>query len=463
MLNKIITFSALLIVLVYCLINLNLDTYSLEVKFEYIFLVFILGLILLIYNFNKKTLNVMSPDFIFYFLFILFHFGYTFLYYFKIVDSYDDEVFYNILTFSKANYFLICCLSSFLMGYVIFFNKTGRYNFNTKFKMIHNTSKLYFISKIFVVGSLISFWIPVISLAPAVFYDYSLINRIGELSVFGKVFWIGQIFSIFSISLYYICNFSLGNKFINGWFSFLPIVYIFGFLLIGQRAYFLYYLIVLMTAYQFLYKKINFSKIIILSTLVLFITGILSVSRLESVYNPIEAYDLYIESKQSNPIVSSISEFGSTFKTIPIIMTYIPSQNSYLYGQTLLGSLKIVIPNFGEARESNNLATWLTYTAFGDNTWGRGGSIAMEAYGNFGLIGSQFFFFIVGSIFAITYNKFYESKSIYSILLYFLLLGALCLWMRNTSTFFFRIIVWGSIAYLICIYSCRLNIWKKRI
>src|SRR5690606_34247883 len=150
-------------------------------------------------------------------------------------------------------------------------------------------------------------------------------------------------------------------------------------LLIGQRAYFLYYLVVVMTAYQFFYKRINFPKLIIIGSIILFISGVLAVSRIESVYNPIEAYRLYSESKENNPIISSIAEFGATFKTIPIIMTYIPESYGYLKGETLIDSLKIALPNFGEARYSNDLATWLTSTAFGDNTWGRGGSIAMEA------------------------------------------------------------------------------------
>lgn len=281
MLNKIITFFLLFLVLSYSLINLYIDTYSFEVKFEYIFLVATLGFITFFYNLNKKTFNPLSPDFVFYYLFVLFHFGYIFLHYLGVIDGYDDEVFYNALTFSKSNYFLISCLSSFLIGYTLFFNKIGEFKFNNNFDMSFNISKLYFLSKILVIFSLIFFWIPVISLAPAVFYDYSLINRIGELSAFGKFFWVGQIFSIFSISLYYICNFSLGKKFIYNWFSFLPLIYIFGFLLIGQRAYFLYYLVVVMTAYQFFYKKINFSKLIIFGSMILFISGILSVSRVE--------------------------------------------------------------------------------------------------------------------------------------------------------------------------------------
>jgi oligosaccharide repeat unit polymerase len=445
------------LILIYCLFNLlvgNSD-FSFNIRAEYIILIFLIGVNILIYNLNKGTFNPLSPDIIFYFLFLLFHFGYIILYYFGLIDTYNNEIFYNAATFSNSVYFLIACLSSFLIGYILFFNKLGTLVFNNKFYDVINVDRIYFLSKFFIIFSLILFWVPILSLGFVVFIDYSLVNRIGELSAFGKFFWVGQIFSVFSISIYYISKFSLKKKFISDLFSLLPLLYILGFLLIGQRAYVLYYLVVVMSAYQFFYKKINFPK------LILFSVCVLSVSRVESVYNPIEAYALYSQNKENNPVVSSISEFGSTFKTIPIIMTYIPDYYSYLNGSTLYSSLKIALPNFGSARESNNLATWLTETAFGDNTWGRGGSIAMEAYGNFGIIGSQFFFLVLGIIFALSYNRLYENKKFYHVLFYFLILAAVCLWMRNTSTFVFRIVIWGSLAYFLCLFICKLNIWKS--
>lgn len=461
MFNKLFTFYLLFFVLIYSLFKTAyISDLSFDIRFEYIFMIFFIGFVLFIYNFNKRTYNPLSPDFVFYYLFVLFHFGYIILYYFGFIGGFDDEIFYNSLTFSKANYYLISCLSSFLIGYILFFNKNGAFVFYNNYDVAGKIKKLYLISKYFVLLSLVMFWVPVISLAPMIFLDYSLINRIGELSNFGKFFWVGQIFSIFSISLYYISKFSLRKKFISDYFSIFPLLYICGFLLIGQRAYFLYYLVVVMTAYQFFYRKINFPKLIIMGSALLFLSGILAVSRVESIYNPLEAYRVYSESQGKNPIIGAISEFGSTFKTIPIIMTYIPDYYDYLYGATLIDSLKIALPNFGEARGSNNIATWLTYTAFGDNTWGRGGSIAMEAYGNFGIWGSQLFFIILGIIIATCYNKFYENKNFYYTLLYFLIIAAVCLWMRNTSTFFFRIIIWGSLAYFICLFLCRLRIWK---
>jgi len=462
MFNKFSIFYILFFILIYSLFKTtSVLELSFEIKFEYIFLIFLLGIILFLFNFNKRTFNPLSPDFVFYYLFVLFHYGYILLYYFGFIEDYNDEVFYSSYTFGKANYFLISCLSSFLIGYILFFNKTGPFVFHRNFDVSHKTKRLYFLSKYFILISLIMFWVPVVSLAPMVFVDYSLIYRIGELSFFGKFFWVGQIFSIFSISLYYLSKFSLEKKFVDDFFSILPLFYIFGFLLIGQRAYFLYYLVVVMIAYQYFYKKINFPKLIIIGSAILFVSGILAISRVESVYNPIEAYRLYSESKENNPIISAIAEFGSTFKTVPIIMTYIPEQYDYFNGNTLIDSLQIVLPNFGEARTSNSLDAWLTYTAFGTDTWGRGGSIAMEAYGNFGIFGSQLFFMSLGIILANIYNKFYENNKFYYVLLYFLFISAICLWMRNTSVFVFRIVIWGSFAYFVCLFLSGLRIWKS--
>lgn len=436
--------SLIILVLYFCILLITkISVLNTTLNFQLVWF----SVVLLIILFGLKKINInekdnLSPDIIFITLFYIFHFGYIYLYIAGLVE-YDNEIFMFPQLFNDSILYITLCANSFLIGYYISYKPNvikSTLNVN-----INNYGFFSIKILLFLLG--LSFWIPIISLAPNIFYDYSLVVSIGENGFGGKFYWFGQIVGISIVSLYYITKSKYHKNFLSEGVDLIPLSIMFGSFIIGLRTYFLYYAVVLLVIYDKFYRSVKILKLFTLSLIILSCASIIATSRVYSVYNPIEAVNLAISNSEQNIIISVIKEFGLSFKTIPFIIHLTDNSNNFWYGKSYIDSLLLIIPNVvGAARTAeDNMDTWVTYKLFGSDTFGRGGSIAMEAYGNFGILGGVIFFALLGYILARLYNNFLKRNNIYQLVFYLSFLGGIVLWMRANSNFIFRIIVWSFI------------------
>ncbi|MGR3899680.1 oligosaccharide repeat unit polymerase [Psychrobacter sp. 1176_08] len=397
---------------------------------------------------NKKSIDWTAIDNIFIVLFYVFHFSYIYLYFLD-MSEYDSEVFWDSRYIYQSIYFLTIAASSFLIGFNIIVKDISliskdNNNFNYK--------SLYDVSKFFIIFAFLSFWLPIVSIISLAFSDYKSLISVGAISPIGKLYWIGQYVGVGALAIYYISRVKINKPLIGGISSYFAIAYILGYLVIGDRGGFIFYAVIPLIIYNIFYKKINLLKGVVIGVSVLSVSSILAVSRVNSIYNPIKAYEAYSKTASNNIIVSALEEFGKSFKTIPLIMSYIPEQYDYWYGKSYYESLLIIFPNLFGNRVSESISTWLTETAFGKDTYGRGGSILMESYGNFGLYGSVLFFIILGLISGKLYNKYKYSSNIYWMIAYIAFVASLCMWMRNSSAVVLRTVIWSLLMVWIAIH-----------
>lgn len=454
--NKLI-FPLIYLAFILLVVATNLFISSIDINLLFSVLLVIIFIVLRIFVAGGDKV---SPDIVFVVFFYIFHFGYFYLYYLNLAD-YDSEIFLFPYYLGEAIFYLLICCSGFLLSYYIFYNYK---DFNADFLKASaglNNNTIYFL-KILLILLFLSFWVPILSLAPEIFYDFSLMRSVGEKGLGGKFYWFGQIVGITIVSLYFYNKLSNGQKFFNSLFDILPLSIVFASFLLGQRTYFLFYAIVLVSIYHNFYRNINFFKLFLSSIIVFSFSAVIAVSRVESVYNPIDALNLYLSNKENGFIISALHEFGLTFKTIPFIM-YLTEDGNYWYFKSYLNSLMLSLPNLSDnIRTSNeNMDSWVTYQLFGDDTYGRGGSIAMEAYGSFGPIFGSFFFFILGGFTAKLYNNFRFNSSLYYFSLYYAFLGALMLWMRANSNFLFRILIWSLIITFLLLFFKKILSHKR--
>lgn len=431
--------------------------YSLD--FIYLFpSLFLLIVFFLFKKIDNINVNWFAVDTIFVVMFYLFHFGYLYLYALGLKD-YDDEVFWDSRYIYKSIHLLSICCSSYLLGFYLISQNT---NLNKNKIESNQLEGIYFLSKIIVIIAFLMFWLPLLSIASIAFSNYEALISVGELSPIGKLYWIGQYIGVAALALYYLCKANLGKKFIDGFFSLIPFLYILGYFAIGDRGGFLFYAVIPLVIYNLFYKKINIGKAFLVGLFILICSAIIATSRGDSNYNPLDAVSSYQEKRDDNIIVESVSEFGKSFKTVPIIMSYIPERYDYWYGKSYIDAFLITFPSVFETRTSESISAWLTETAFGKYTYGRGGSITMESYGNFGGIGSIFFFIFLGLLSGFLYKKYcYSSKLVYAIA-YVSLVSSICLWMRNSSNVVFRTVIWSIIICWLCINIAKYLPYKIR-
>lgn len=419
-------------------------------EIEYIFLLPSVLLLILFFFFkkiNNRNVDWFAVDSIFIVMFYLFHFGYLYLYAFGL-QEYDSEVFWDNRYTYKAVHLLSMSCSSFLLGFYLISQNT---NLNKNELIIDRVDGVYLLSKIFVISAFLMFWLPILSISSVAFSDYKSLISVGELSPIGKLYWIGQYVGVGALALYYLCKVNLGKKFFDGFFSVIPFLYIIGYFIIGDRGGFIFYSVIPIIIFNLFYKKINIWKAFLIGVLILISSAIIASSRVESNFNPFDAYSSYQNKKSDNILIESVSEFGKSFKTVPIIMSYIPEKYDYWYGKSYLDAFLITFPSLFSTRKSESIAAWLTETAFGKDTYGRGGSITMESYGNFGGIGSIFFFTFLGMFSAFLYKKYRYSSSLIYAVAYVSLVASLCLWMRNSSSIVFRTVIWSILICWICL------------
>lgn len=397
-----------------------------------------------IYEFIKKSHRLINSESFFFYFLSIFHFSYVILFFLGISD-YDYEVFYNDESLVKAIYFSNICLLIFILGYRLY--KPNRTKTNTSYQPISSESQvvlsyLRLISLATIVFALLFFWIPIISLAVMGSFDYKSLISVGAISPIGRLFWVSQYMGYFGISLYLSTSVFLLGNLKKDKLRYIAYMYVLSYLLIGDRGGFISFFVLLLFAWTYNSRKtLKVSSIVILSFVIL-VSPIIAEVRTDL---PTDFSTLSnVISSQNNLILSMLTEFGSTIKTVSIAIYYVPQMKEFWYGESYLSSALIVLPNLlGEARSSSDLATFVTEVAFGplDSTHGRGGSIVMESYLNFGYYGSILFVLLGFYLKEVQVRYSYSSSLMNSVLLYGSI-AAVSMWIRNTSSVSFRIIVW---------------------
>lgn len=393
----------------------------------------------------KNIKSYINPESIFVSLFSLCHFSYV-IFYFLGMAEYDKEVFWNPYGVNNAVIFSLMCVICYILSFrltTLNLIESVPKNGVCDYKFYEEIRK---VSTLLIVVCILFFWIPLFSLGLKAFSDYKILISVGMLSSIGKFYWLGQYISYVVIALYFYSSYksNLNIKYSVGYYFI--IFYILGYLFIGDRGTFISLLFLYIFGMNFFSEKIQYKRVLVSFVIIIIISTVLSVTRVESIYNPIDMLEVYLSSdKANNPIVDAFIEFGVSIKTVNIAMTLIPNDYDYWYGHSLIDSFLIALPNiFGTRVSSGNLGAWVTEVAFGtlSNTYGRGGSIAMEAYVNFGYFGVLLFSFL-GWISGITYKKFINEPSLFNTIFTMMLISALSIWVRNTSSVSFRIVIWG--------------------
>jgi len=289
--------------------------------------------------------------------------------------------------------------------------------------------------------------------------DYASLIKVGN-RFFAVALNVGAV----GIALYCASSTLIFHKPLSGLTKFVVAFYIFSVVIMGDRGGFIYLASIPFVAFHYFQRKLKISTAIILMLLVLFVMAVIGVARTFVVLDVKEMYKVYQESEsrhETNAITRSFTEFGASIKTIVIAMGIIPSESDYWKGKSYLYSTQYVIPNIipGSTRiAGRNISPdiWLTETVFGDMnyTHGRGGSIAMEAYINFGVTGS-ITFFMLGWMYRKLYEKVLAQLNLFNVVFFLGAISALVYWIRNTSIMFTRTFIWSFlVAYFLNKFFC---------
>lgn len=423
-------------------------TESSEYSDFYLLIPFILFLFFIFIKIlNNKNTDWFSLDMVFFILFYLIHFGYLFTFSLGL-SEYESEVFWNSNYMNSTIILASCAISSYLAGFSLISPKTEY----KSLQFYHNKeNQILIFAKFLMILVFMMFWLPILSILEIALIDYESLIRVGELSPIGKLYWIGQYLAIFCLSVISLSYFK--KRKLKSFFVILAFIYIISYFIIGDRGGFIYYAIIPLLAYHYFYKKVNMSKLTVSLFIVLLFSSVISVSRVSSTYNPVEAYKLYKEAEnKDNPVLDSITEFGKSIKTVNIVVSNFPENYDYWYGKSYVDSFLIIFPNFFSNRTSDGIDTWLTENFFGKYTYGRGGSMLMESYGNFGFIGTILFFNILGLLSGSLYRKTKSSNNFLYFIVYLAFSASICIWMRNTSSYLFRTLAWTVFLYYIILF-----------
>jgi len=244
-------------------------------------------------------------------------------------------------------------------------------------------------------------------------------------------------------------------------FSVLVFLFISSVLLLGDRGGFIYLAIVPVMTYHYFQNRIKLYVMCISVLVTFFIMGFIGITRSAAVLDLPKATEVYEKKvSENNVIIQTGLEFGTTLKTVVIAIALVPSKHDYWLGKSYIDAFKIVVPNVmpGATRISKGLAVWLTESAFGklDNTHGRGGSIAMEAYMNFGFYGGALSFLFVGWFFRFIYERYLSKPNLMNAVVLLSASSGLMLWVRNTSNAMPRNIIWAMVTCWILINMSKL-------
>lgn len=168
-------------------------------------------------------------------------------------------------------------------------------------------------------------------------------------------------------------------------------------LILGGRSNAMIILAIIIVVYSS-FKKLSLKRVsIILSAIIiaLFLMNVAGQLR-QTQDKSLAAYEQMTKDKDSNPVVSTLSEMGWSMFPLGITTTAIPYKKSYDYGASFFWSAFSVIPNVGIWKEhpskTHSAASWLNkYSGF---SYGIGYSLIAECYNDFGPLCFVFIFFI---------------------------------------------------------------------
>ena len=395
--------------------------------------------------------NILSPDIIFISMFCVFHFGYIVLYSLKMVE-WVPEVFWAPDKVMVAVLFCTWCLIFFLIGYEL--PGTRFANSEPCHVVVSCSPILIQISQTIIFVALFFFWLTLFSVGISrVLSDYEILINVGIISFWGKFFWLAHDLGVIGIAMYCASSAVVAQKTMHGFlFKMLTFMYIVGLLVLGDRGGFIQVFIIPVIVFHYFQRRIKLMWIALLVVILLVVMAIIGITRTMTGQNPagvVSEYRAVQKDSQHNVLTRSILEFGASLKTVVIAMDLVPSRHPYWYGTSYLESSTVVVPNIipGIIRESKGVDAWLTETAFGSlqATHGRGGSIAMEAYMNFGFIGGVLFFALIGYCYRWLYERVLSCPNFMKIVTFLGVTAGLTLWMRNTMGLFVRPAVWTVI------------------
>jgi hypothetical protein len=409
----------------------------------------LLGLWLLRKRFGDAPRNWLSPDVVFVAPFCVFHFAYL-AYYVLGWAPPEREVFFSPTLLEAASFLSVACLGVFLIGYECAGGLFRRANHAPRIENIDATvlsisKTLLLVSVVFMVGVMLHVGIG------RLMTNYRLMTEIGY-TAFGRFFWVAQNLGAVAMAMYCAASGLLYRKAMHGLvFPAIAIGFALLILLCGDRGGFIYLMIVPITAFYYFQYKIKIRWVLAGFAGLLFLMGVVSATRGAITLNVAqiaEEYKHVARKEEQNALTRTLLEFGVSIKTVVIAMAVVPDEADYWYGRSYLDSLEVAVPNVipGMVRTGEQgLGTWLNEGVFGSSqrTWGRGGSIAMEAYVNFGFIGGILFFGLLGAVYRTLYERFLARPSFLRAVLLFALFSATMLWVRNTSYLVARTMLWA--------------------
>lgn len=187
----------------------------------------------------------------------------------------------------------------------------------------------------------------------------------------------------------------------NFWFLSILLIYLFTFLLIGDRGPFLQMVLVIMLCYGIFIHRIKFTSLVALVVVGSLLLTIIGLGRSLEDGNMFESGYSKFQNSESNPT----DELASSVRIMYRAITYFPEQIDYLYGlQFLIGILGIVpfasglfITAFGIPTELTASSRMFTYIGQGNNvTYGEGTEIVSDIFINFGIYGVFIIMFLYG-------------------------------------------------------------------
>jgi len=413
--------------------------------------------IILILVFHKRIStpprNWLSPEVWFVAVYCVFHFSYIILYAFNLVE-YDDEVFFAPPQVTRAVLLCIFCLCAFLIGYEI---KGNKYHNSVSDLSLGQASHTYiFFAKIMITIASIFFWAIIISQRGDLAELKRNLTVRGSLGLWGRFFWVSYDIAVAGIIIYCVASGLLYQKFMTGGlYTIISLGFIAAVLLSGDRGGFTRFLPIPILAFHYFQRRIKLRWLVTAALGLIFLSTVIATVRRVAIFNVAKMAKTYQETHigEHSAITTALVEFGGSIKVVSNAMEFVPSYHAYWKGTSYLNALQVVLPNIipGIERQQKGLGSWLNEQAFGSimSTHGRGGSIVMEAYMNFGFIGAVVFFVLLGAFYRSIYERFLAKPDFVRSVLIFGLTSHFMLWMRNTVGQGFRGLVWSFVVAVI--------------
>ena len=396
---------------------------------------------------GEKPQNWLSPDVVFVLMFSVFHFGYIMYYAFGLV-VYDHEVFFNAEKVPSAVFFSQCCLAAFLVAYELAgalypLRRTAAQLTPCDRRIIPASQAIVVTAVVFMLAAMVSVGIG------RLMQDYSLMTKIGYTPL-GRFFWVAHSIGVVGLVLHCAASGLTRRRAMSGLlFPIFALGFIVFVLLLGDRGGFIQLAIIPLVAYYYFQNKIRWRWAAGMVLALMFVMGVVGRARTRvtlDVRGMLQEYQYQASGAQLDFFSRTLIEFGVSLKTVVIGMDLVPAQRPYLLGRSHLDGLQYAVPNIipGLVRGGQGLGVWLNEAAFGSLrwTWGRGGSIAMEAYVNFGFLGGIVWFVGVGALYRIVYERFLARPNLIRAVLLFAAIVCLMLWVRNTSVLIPRLLLW---------------------